>query len=264
MSKHTPDIRISVPPLPDPYVDYLKSIYLSVQIINGCARPVLVESIALRFQTNLTVPAPDLTIRHDCHGVMVEPERMEYLNVKVTPGLVYRPYTNVFDVTVTYRRQEKTRRGARRTQSKPSGESSYLIIRPAPRIFGNLFISYKEPEDLDLAKLFFALAEYAGYTPYIAPADMKPGSRIWQEKIPQAITASKAAFVLWTSKTPLGTGVQKEIKICRKSKVPDILLIEEGVDPPAEYQGSDIEWTRFARNNAPVVFANVIQSYREM
>src|SRR5229473_1110943 len=131
MRRRKPDLRISVPTLPDPNVDYLKAVYLSVQIINDFSRPVLLESVALRFQTDWVVQAPDLTVRHDCQGPMIEPGRMEYLNVKVTPSLLYRPYTNVFDVTVVYRRQERARLGAKRTQSKPSGESSFIIIRPA-------------------------------------------------------------------------------------------------------------------------------------
>src|SRR5205809_5738403 len=132
MTKHSHDLRISVAPLPGPNVYYLKAVSLSVQIINSSGSRVLVESIALRFQSDLRVPARDLTIKHDCHGVSIAPERMEYLNIKVTPGLVYRPYTNVFDVVVTYRRQEKDRLGIKRTQSKPRGESSYVIIQPAP------------------------------------------------------------------------------------------------------------------------------------
>ena len=119
----------------------------------------------------------------------------------------------------------------------------------------------------DLAEEAVRLAEEAcALTGLTAPEMIATLAAAYAEtdKIPQAIKASKATFVIWTSKTHLGSGVPREIRIGRRSKVPDILLLEEGVDAPDEYKGSDSEWTRFSRNNAPALFAKVIRSYREM
>jgi hypothetical protein len=173
-------------------------------------------------------------------------------------------YTNVFDVQVSYHRQVRNRLSKLLMEAKPRGESSFLIIRPAPSVFGNIFISYKEPEDRELAIVFYNLAVAAGFAPYMAPTDMKPGSQIWREKIPQAIRNSKAAFVIWTSKAALGKGVEREIRLCRTNKIPDILLLEEGVSPPSAHKATDLEWTPFKITEAAIVFANAIRSYREM
>jgi hypothetical protein len=261
MRKPSSDLRISVPPLRNPFADYLKAVNLSIQLVNGFTRPILIESIALRFQSDLKLTATDLTVDHPCEGVTIQPDHMVYENVTVTPALFYKRNTNVFDVTVTYRRQRK--RALSKSFKQLQREVSSLIIRAAPNIYGNIFISYKEPEDRDLADQFFAFAEAAGFTPYIAPADLKPGSKIWRKKIPQAIKSSKAAFVIWTSKTHLGAGVRKEIGICGRNNVPIVLLLEDGVNPPAEHK-PDEEWTPFTRDNSALVFANVIRSYREM
>jgi hypothetical protein len=264
MAKAKSSLRISIPPLADANVNYLKSVHIPVQIINASSRSVMIESVSFRFQTDLQVAAADLTIEHECQGLVIQPGRMEYLTVKVVPHLVFRAYTNVFDVHVGYRRQERHRLSKRFVEAKPRGESSFLIIHAAPSIFGNIFISYKEPEDRGLATMFYNLAMAAGFAPYMAPTDMKPGSRIWRDKIPQAIKNSKAAFVIWTSKTALGKGVKREIKLCRANGIPDILLLEEGVAPPSEHKATDLEWTPFAIAQAAIVFANAIRSYREM
>lgn len=261
MNKSKRDLQISIPPPRDHRADFLKPVSVPVQIVNDHSRPVLIQSIALQFQSDMKVSAAELTIEQNCEGLAIESGRMGYQNVTVTPHLYFRQYTNVFQVVVSYRRQNKRGLGNRLKQSQR--DLSHLVVQPAPNIYGNIFISYKEPENRALAELLLALGKAAGFTPYIAPADMKPGSKIWREKIPQAIKASKATFVIWTSEAPFGKGVRREIKISRRNGVPDILLLEEGVKPPLEHKGTDLEWTPFTRDNAAAVFANVLRSYRE-
>ncbi len=255
----TPPFNISVPPFLNRDVDYLSEISVPVQITSTSPCEVVVESIALRFQSDWKVPGPDVTVAQQFTDFIVRPDALDYRNVRVRPYLVFRPYTNVFDVLITYRLSEESGLGCQSTQV--AREASYLIIQPARKIFDSLFVSYKEPEDLDLAKLAFTLAERAGFVPYIAPEDIQPGTKIWEEKIEKAIKRSKATIVIWTASTPFGSGVPKEIEISRSAGVRIIPFLEQGVPKPEVYDAS-IEYTLFERNNAASVFANVLRLQR--
>jgi hypothetical protein len=173
---------------------------------------------------------------------------------------LFREGTNYFDVLVAYRQNDE--RGFGESMTQLAGEKSYLIIRCGPQTFGNVFISYKHPEDLELAKTLHTLTERAGFVPYIAPEDLRPGTQIWEEKIPNAIRSSKAMFAIWTRCTPFGQGVRKELKICREAGIRVIPLLENGVPRPDEYDAS-VEFTHFDRNSAPTVFAKVVRTFRE-
>src|ERR1051326_730540 len=252
-------LAISVPPPLNPDVDFLGKVRVPVQLTNRSRHRILVERITLQFQSNYRVPPEELQITHNCQACALEPGELAYDNVAVIPKLMFLPYTNVFDVEVTYRYETKGQ--VSKSNSEKRKDVSYLIIQPAPAIFGDLFISYKDPEDLELAEDLFNLAKLAGFNPYIAPNDINPGSEIWKDKIPQAIRGSKYFFVIWTSKTASGTGVQREIKICRDAAVPEVLLLEERMPPPAEYPRNK-EYLRFPRQHPALQFAKALEAQR--
>jgi TIR domain len=261
MPHQSRDLQISVPPLQENTVDFLSNISLPIQITNQSSFIVVVETIALQFQSDYRVPRSDVTVEENCHGFSIEPSNLGYRYVRVVPNLIFRPFTNVFDVKVCYRRSLKSRLSKELNHEKH--EVAYLIVNPAPPIFGEVFISYKDPEDYYLAKQLHELAKHAGFAPYVAPEDMHPGTEIWEQKIPQAIQRSKFMFVIWTSNTRAGTGVQKEIRICRKAGVQDILLLEKGVVRPTQYRRSNKEYVRFEPDRAILEFGKTLQALRQ-
>jgi hypothetical protein len=131
-----------------------------------------------------------------------------------------------------------------------------------PPTRGQAFISFKDPEDLDLRDMMKTVAARVGFSPYSAPEDVRPGTRIWDEKIQPAIKACKLCFLLWTGKTEFGTGVRREIGIARESGVRVIPLIEAGVPIPPEFASLKVELARFKRESAPAAFSQAAMACR--
>ncbi len=105
-------------------------------------------------------------------------------------------------------------------------------------------------------------AERAGFAPYVAMEDPQPGTQQWQ-RIEAAIKRSRAAFIIWTRRTEWGEGVQREIRLCRKYSVREVLLIEEGVAIPAEFSGTNVEYSRFLQDEPALKFDHAISTTRE-
>jgi hypothetical protein len=144
---------------------------------------LVIDSLAFRFQSRRSRPDPDnanpyTTVLHPVEGLSVPPLKLAYRTIEVRPILHCLTYTNFFDVVVSYRLCTEI---VGEMQSF-IGEGWFAIIKPAPQLFGRVFISYKEPEDRSLADLLFQFAKDAGFDPYMAPADLKRGSRIWAKR----------------------------------------------------------------------------------
>jgi len=243
-------------------VDYLGTLDINIGIENQHAVATLViESLALRFQSRRPISGgdadPHTTVLYPGSPISISPGKLGYCTVAVRPSLLFVPYTNLFDVAIAYRLHTDT---ISELQSF-IGQGWFVLIRPAPRLFGRIFISYKEPEDRNLADLLFNFAKDAGFDPYMAPPDIKSGSRIWSKKIPTAIRGSKFMAVIWTDKTAGGTGVQKEIKLARQDSIDIVPLLENKAADPKLF-GRDVEYTRFDRDGPHLVFAEVIASRR--
>ncbi|GEM_PF-5458815 len=246
-------------------VHYLESLGISIGVQNKDQEATMVvESLALRFKSRRSSTGGDsadpyTTVVYPGQPVSIPPGKLGSCTVQVAPNLVFLGYTNYFDVAVTYRlHTEKI--GKRRSFI---GEGWFAIIKPAPQLFGKVFISYKEPEDRRFADFLFALAKDAGFDPYIAPADVKTGSRIWGRKIPAAIKASKFMFVIWTRNAPKGPGVKREIGIARANKVEIVPLLKRKTPDPKLF-GRDVEYTRFDDDDATLIFAEVVAARRSM
>lgn len=243
-------------------VDYLGTLDISIGIENQHPVATLViESLALRFQSRRPVSGgdadPRTTVLYSGSPISISPTRLGYCTVTVRPSLLFAPNTNSFDVAIAYRLHTET---IGELQSF-IGQGWFLLIRPAPRLFGKVFVSYKEPEDRNLADLLFNFAKDAGFDPYMAPPDIKSGSRIWSKKIPTAIRGSKFVVVIWTDKTVGGTGVQKEIKLARKNCIDIVPLLEKKATDPKLF-GRDVEYTRFDGDDPHLAFAEVIAARR--
>jgi hypothetical protein len=246
-------------------VHYLESLAVSIGVQNQDQdATMVVESLALRFKSRRPSLGGDsadpyATVIYPGQPLAIPPGKLGSCTIQVIPNLVFLRYTNYFDVAVTYRLHNETL-GKRRSFI---GEGWFAIINPAPQLFGKVFISYKEPEDRIFADLLFDLAKDAGFDPYIAPADVKTGRRIWGRKIPAAIKASKFMFVIWTSNAPKGPGVKREIRIARECKIEIVPLLKRKTPDPKLF-GHDIEYTRFGDDDAALIFAEVVAARRGM
>jgi hypothetical protein len=248
------DIAISVVPLLDCNVEYFSSKRIILNVTNRLATPILIDDVTLCFQPDSG--AADIYLDTPL-GLQIAPNEVAPISVEVTPTPEYMEYTNCFHVLVHYRIGDRLdeRLSARRDSV------SYLIIKPPAQVIGNAFISFKQMEDMSLARLLEVHARRAGLNPYIVLNQPEPGRDQW-DRIEEAIQGSSAAFIIWGTRTEWGTGVQKEVGLCRKHAVPEILLLERNIGVPELFRGTQIEYLKFDSDNPRSVLSKAVQSVR--
>jgi hypothetical protein len=255
-------IRLTIDKANPAKVNYLQTVSLTIAVENiGTSATVVIDSLALRFQSRSSpgssVADPHTTVVHPGGALSVAPSKLDYCTVQVRPNLLFLKYTNVFDVAISYRLSPNFV-----DLNSFIGLGSYLVVNAAPQLFGQVFISYKEPEDRNLANLLYDFARDAGFDPYIAPADLQTGSQIWTDKIPAAIKASKCVFVIWTPNAPKGPGVKREVKIAQQHGVRVVPLLSKGTSFDTRVFGTDTEYTAFEPDRASLQFAAVVETQR--
>jgi hypothetical protein len=249
-------LKIAVPPSTSS-VEYFQKKSVSVLLSNSWPETLLVERLTLRFHSDANPGS--IYVEHACNWQLKQDELREQV-VLTSPTPIYLANTNMFDVMVTYRVFE----GA--AWSRPTSEIhwdvSYLIIVNSALQLGQVFISFKQPEDLPLAQLLERFARRAGFSPYLAIADLQTGTILW-EKIEPAIRNSAAGFIIWTKRTRWGTGVEREIELFQKHAIPQVMLVEDGCDLPNGFD-NDREYTPFDRGDPAQVFSDVVSARRRM
>src|SRR5258708_27656312 len=70
-------------------------------------------------------------------------------------------------------------------------------------------------------------------------------------------------FIVWGVRTEWGEGVEKEIALCRKHKVRELLLIEEGLAVPQPYEGTNVTYKRFDASDPAKALSEAITSSRD-
>ncbi len=253
------ELSISVTPLPHLEVEYFRSIPILISITNNSNHPILVESITLRLQTDADFA--DVYIEEN-DSSLIEQGLVKEFQIKITPTPEFLANTNQFGVSVLYRKSENQKLGLQYSQ-RLEPPFPFIIIKPTKEILGKLFISFKQPEDIILAELLERLAKRAGFSVYMAVNDPNPGIDLW-ERIEPELKTSTCALILWTKYTNWGTGVPHEVKLCREYNIPDVLIIQDGLELPEAYKGTGIEYQRFNPNDPLTAFAQVITTQRKL
>jgi hypothetical protein len=253
-------LNIHVPPLPKMEVEYFEEVSLPLTVINTSSEPILLESITLRFQSDADISK--IYVQDNC-SCIIKPQEMRDIEVKVIPTPMFLANTNVFDVMVTYRLNVDGKLSEQASYIFRAPQGCFIIIKPSTTQLGQIFISFKQPEDLKLAKILERFAERAGFKPYLAIHDSQPGTQLW-DRIEPALRGSLAVLVLWTKHTQWGDGVQREVELCRAHGIQDILLIENGLDLPLAYKGTESEYRRFDYDDPFEPFSKVITIRRKL
>ncbi len=253
---NTKELSISVAPLPSLEVEYFGEISIPISVTNNSSHTILVESATLRFQTDSDNPV----YREKNFGFLIESGRTLDLQIEISPTPEFLANTNAFDVSIAYKKSENQTLGAPNWERL---QRAYIIVRPSTQKLGKLFISLKQPEDLKLARLLERLAERAGFIVYMAINDPQPGVSLW-DRIEPELRSSEAVLVLWTKHTQWGGGVQHEVELCRNSDIPDVLLIQKGLELPEAYVNTEKEYVRFDIDDPLEDFARVISAQRKI
>lgn len=249
------NITISVVPLLESSVEYFTSIRIELNITNLLSTPVLLDDVTLCFQPD----SGSADIYVDKHlGLQIPPNELAPVAVEVTPTTKYLEHTNCFNVLVHYRLGDRL--GQRLTAR--SDQASYIIVKRPNSAIGDVFISFKQREDLPLARLLELHAQRAGLNPYIVINEPEPGRDQWL-RIEEAIKRSQAIFIIWGSRTEWGTGVQREVALCRKHAIEEILLLERDVEVPELFNGTRNEYLRYDPDDPREAFAKAVEATRK-
>lgn len=253
----TEDLIVSVAPLLDPSVEYYEQVNIPLTITSNSGKPIIIESITLRFQTDGGMPDYD---HKQGVGKKLLAGALHAENIYVTPVPEFLETTCTFQIKVRYRKVIDGIPGEHLT-IKTRG--SYIIVHPCKTKLGQLFISFKQPDDLPLARLFETVARRAGFQPYVKMDESNPGSDMW-EIIEPRIKESEAIAFLWTDKTDWGEGVAREIQLAIDNGIHYIPLIEETVPVPPEFRNSAIEYQKFHPELPLPQFSKAVTGLREV
>lgn len=252
-------VELNVPGLPGGNaVDYLRTVDIPISVLNHSGNKILVDSVRLRFQPEWNMPSCSAIVETKCDNFEVERDKEDYYRIQVQPTPLFLAATNYFDVLLAYR----TASGKSRDRVVRRERLTYIVLHDPPATRGPAFISFKDPEDLDLKNILKTIATRVGFTPYVGPDDLKPGTAIWSEKIQPAIKACKVFFLIWTRNTEFGTGVSREIDIAQSSRARLIPFIETGAPVPRQFASLETELVWFNRESAPATFSLTAVSCR--
>jgi len=248
---------VTAPPPISHLVEYYASTDVRLIVTNRSGLSQLVETVTLQFQADVgTAP---IYVETSC-GVEIRPAKAEEIVVKVMPDSLYLAGTNQFSAMIRYKTVEVDKVSGQQTEIHSN--LSYRLVRPCSLDLGQVFISFKQPEDLDMANLLARLSSKAGFKPYLALRDPKLGTNQWR-RITRAIASSKSVMVVWTARTEWGGGVRREVRLARKKKLQEILLIQKGLQLPDIYQGTEIEYQPFDADIPAPAFGQAVSSFRE-
>jgi len=235
--------------------EFFQPITLQYEIVNVGIDTVFLESLTLQLSPDIDTAANYIDRPCACRLV---PKGSMIVAVTVTPTPMYQENTNQIKIRCNYRLEAEARIG------EPLNETHagfYLIIAtPAPTL-GNIFISFKQPEDQRLANILERYAKRAGFAVYLLVRMPNVGADQWQT-IEALIKESHSVFFIWARRTDWGDGVEREVVLCRRHKVREILLIENGVDVPSAFDETSVMYKRFDPQEPAAALSEAVSSLR--
>jgi hypothetical protein len=235
---------------------YFGPLTIEFDVVNISGETLLVEAAPMKFEAD-TGATPNYV---DCFpGLRLLPNGDGRIAIDVRPVPLYREYTNRFEVMLKFRSEEHGRLGKLLTELH---DGFYIILNTASATLGDIFISFKQPEDQRLANILERYAKRAGFTPHLFMRNPAVGADQWKT-IQKLIRNSHSMFVVWGPRTEWGDGVEKEIELCRKHRIREILLIEDGLALPELYQATQCTYKRYDPTDPAHALSEAVSSLRD-
>ncbi len=253
---HDDKLKVSIAPLPKREVEYFEEFVVPLTFTHESTTSLFVESVTLRFQTEWG--EADYYKKYSIAKEVPLGGLLE--TITVVPTLEFSRSTNEFSVLVRYKPLDGPYLGEECITKSPR---AFVIISPCSTKLGQLFVSFKQPEDLPLAKILKRVAEQSGFTPYLKMEESNPGQDSW-EVIEPRICESEAVAFIWTDLTAWGDGVDKEVELAKCNNIHYVPLIEVSTTVPPHFSGSAIEYHRFDREAPLTPFAKAIAGLRNV
>jgi len=237
-------------------VEYYSALNRIILVTNLTQSRVLLHRILVRFQSDSEQAS--IAVPHTC-SVELAPNESTEQTVLIVPTAHFLPNTNVFDVVVWFSVASDTGLGP--PMSEAHHPPAHIVVSDPKPVLGQLFISFKQPEDLHLKNTMERMARRAAFTPWTAHRDSHVGGDPW-EAIESAIRASVAVVFVWTENTDFTEGVKREVELCRKYRVKEKPLFEKGIPVPEPYRDGKVHYEWFEVETPTRTFAKVIQELR--
>jgi hypothetical protein len=235
---------------------YFETCSLRYRVTNNSPDSLLIQNATLQFSPDLET-SPDY-VDASC-GFRLAPHEAAEVTFVVTPTPMYFEDTNRICARFDYCVDTDGRLGEITNETH---EGFYLIIKQPASTLGDVFISFKQPENSRLALILERYVKRAGFVPHLFVREPNIGADQWKH-IEQLIRTSHSAFIVWARRTDWGGGVEQEIDLCRTHGVREILLIEHGVNVPPAYKGTSITYQRFDPADPSPGLSAAVSSLRE-
>jgi hypothetical protein len=241
---------------PTPLVfQYFETRQIEFEVVNISGEVLLLEAAPLKFEAD-TGAVPNYVDASP--GLRLGPNDSGIIRIDVRPPL-YKESTNQFDVLLRYRPETHGRLGNLSTERH---DGFYIIINTPAATLGDVFVSFKQPEDQRLANILERYAKRAGFTPRLFMRNPAVGADQWKS-IEKLIKQCHSMFVVWGRRTDWGDGVGKEIELCRKRRIREILLIEEGLALPDHYQNTNFTYKKYDPEEPACALSEAVSSLRD-
>lgn len=237
-------------------VQYFETRQIEFQAINISGEVLLLETAQLKFEadTGGTPNYIDASL-----SLRLSPNKPIVIKIDVCPLPLYKESTNQFDILLRYRPVTNGRLGKLTTERHVG---FYIIIATPPATLGDVFVSFKQPEDQRLANILERYARRAGFTPRLFMRSPAVGADQWKS-IEKLIKQCHSMIVVWGRRTEWGDGVGREIELCRKHRIREILLIEEGLSLPDPYQNTNCPYMRYDPQEPAHTLSKALSSLRD-
>lgn len=202
-----------------------------------------------------------LVNRQSLSAVLV-PGQVHSLVVIVTPPLFAMHDSNMMDVGVEF--AVVGPRGVGPVRSEVQSAFDWIEVREVPaHETAEIFVSFVDPDNENLATLASVMLRRAGLRPYLAREDSHPGCDYWADKIYPAIARSTGLFAIWTADTDRRPDkVMREITYAKSTNVAVGLFLSNGLAPPPAFPAKLKEHVPFDVNAPHEAFAHAIAAGR--
>jgi hypothetical protein len=258
MSTTSPDplkFRLTHRTATSPPLQYFEDRSIEFEVVNISSEVLLLEAVQLKFEAD-TGAVPNYVDASP--GLRLPPNESGMIKIDVRPLPLYKEYTNQFDALLRFRPETHGRLGKLSTERH---DGFYIIINTPAATLGDVFVSFKQPEDQRLANILERYTKRAGFTPHLFMRNPAVGADQWKS-IEKLIKQSHSMFVVWGRRTEWGEGVGKEIELCRRRRMREIPLVEEGLVLPDAYQNTNCTYKRYDPEDPAHVLSETVSSLR--
>ena len=161
--------------------------------------------------------------------IQLKPKNARTILIPVTFNLELKGGTNTYSISIKF----KSSKSPIIQEQIFNQHGMYLIIHAKRDCHDEFFESHKAPQDTTIAKkLKFYLAK-SGFKGFVAEAEIRPGIKLWDDKLLPSIDQCKALIVIWTKNSQKEPEViEKEIKYAKEKNKPIVPIIVGNLQIP--------------------------------